>query len=49
MMIKIYNNIPNVIKNEKTTKSFLKQLRNCLIAKSYYSIREFLDNGTIRK
>lgn len=43
---KIYNKIPNVIKNMPLTK-FKKALYKLLIDKCYYTLDEFLNDGTI--
>lgn len=44
MVIKIYNHIPNSIKNIDKATLFNKHLKNFLIHKSYYNIKEFFDD-----
>lgn len=47
MMIKIYNHLPNKIREAETIPSFLKLLRNFLVNKCYYDIKEYLDDKTV--
>lgn len=42
MSIKIYNKLPENIKQENKTNLFLKKLKQFLITKSYYTIEEYL-------
>lgn len=46
MVIKIYNHIPNNIKNIDSITHFNNQLKQFLINKTYYSIQEFLEDKT---
>lgn len=44
MLIKIYNHIPNYIKNLEKITDFEKQLKDFLTKKSYYNISEFFED-----
>lgn len=43
MSIRLYNNLPNEIKNEKNNKIFIKTLKTYLIEKTYYTVCEYLN------
>ncbi|KAF9795719.1 hypothetical protein SFRURICE_018847 [Spodoptera frugiperda] len=49
MSIKIYNNLPRMLKDETKTSVFLNKLKTFLHSKCYYSIKEFMDDKTIKK
>ncbi|KAF9793818.1 hypothetical protein SFRURICE_010225 [Spodoptera frugiperda] len=49
MSIKIYNNLPRMIKDETKTSVFLNKLITFLHSKCYYSIKEFMDDKSIKK
>lgn len=42
MSIKIYNNLPERIKNEEKYTTFINKLKNFLILKCYYTVKEYL-------
>lgn len=44
MSIKIYNKLPEPIRNEKRYGPFVKKLKQFLINKSYYSVKEYFDD-----
>lgn len=44
MSIKIYNKLPEALKQEERDKTFNKLLKKHLIAKSYYSTNEYLSD-----
>lgn len=43
MSVKVYNKLPDRIKTEKKHNTFIKILREFLINKSYYTLREYLE------
>lgn len=47
MSIKIFNKIPENIKIEQNTASFIKKLKHLLIQKTYYTIYEFLNDQNL--
>lgn len=49
MVIKIYNNIPNYIKNVQNNIAFIKMLKIHLINKCYYNMNEFFEDVNIYK
>ncbi|KAF9789987.1 hypothetical protein SFRURICE_001110 [Spodoptera frugiperda] len=49
MSIKIYNNLPRMLKDETKTSVFLNKLITFLHSKCYYSIKEFMDDKSIKK
>lgn len=42
MSVKVYNKLPDRIKSEKKHNTFIK-IREFLINKSYYTLREYLE------
>jgi hypothetical protein len=44
MSIKMYNYIPNYIKNQETSSSFNKKLKSLLTTKCYYNLQEFFED-----
>lgn len=44
MLIKIYNHLPNYIKNQTSPKLFTKTLKEYLINKCYYNTQEFFND-----
>jgi hypothetical protein len=45
MGIKVYNKLPNHLKNLENTKSFKKQLKAFLLQRTFYSVDEYLSYG----
>ena len=45
----IYNNLPPFLKNISDVNTFKKKLQHLLIAKCYYSIREYLNDKTLNQ
>lgn len=48
MSIKIYNKLPDYLKNITNDKNFIKDLKSILLKKCYYSIKEFIDDKNIK-
>lgn len=44
MSIKIYNKLPEQLRNEKKIHLFTQKLKKLLLRKSYYSVNEYLDD-----
>lgn len=44
MSIKIYNKIPDIIKDQQKTNTFINKLKDFLISKCYYNINEYLND-----
>lgn len=47
MCTKLYNKLPDSIKKEQKNKHFLRKLKNILLKKCYYSIKEYLEDKNI--
>lgn len=47
MSIKVFNKLPDSLKNETSDTKFLRALKNILINKAYYSINEFINDNNI--
>lgn len=45
MSIKIYNKLPNYMKEEKNYRVFIKKLKNMLNQKCYYTVNEYLEDS----
>lgn len=45
MSIKLYNKLPNFIKDIKNDRTFLRHIKELLTNKCYYSINEFLEDN----
>jgi hypothetical protein len=41
---KLYNKVPNYLKNFENSKPFKKQLRACLLQQTFYSVDEYLSH-----
>jgi hypothetical protein len=47
MSIKIYNKLPDELKDEKKETLFIHKLKQFLLSKTYYSLKEYLDDKYI--
>ncbi|KAF9811204.1 hypothetical protein SFRURICE_002573 [Spodoptera frugiperda] len=47
MSIKIYNKLPETLRNEKKIHVFTNKLKKILISKCYYNVKEYLDDKNI--
>ncbi|KAF9797426.1 hypothetical protein SFRURICE_005902 [Spodoptera frugiperda] len=47
MSIKIYNKLPETLRNEKKIHVFTSKLKKILISKCYYNVKEYLDDKNI--
>lgn len=48
MSVKIYNMLPETIKNEKKLHLFVKKLKKLLLKKCYYSVDEYLSDKSLK-
>jgi hypothetical protein len=44
MSIKIYNNLPDSIKEEEDDKKYINKIKQLLLTKSYYTLNEYLED-----
>lgn len=48
MSVKIYNVLPETIKNEKKLHLFVNKLKKLLLKKAYYSVDEYLCDKSLK-